>query len=68
MIFYQKVGIENDHGLAILANLGADLGAILFGTCSTLYLARARARARAADGRLPSPRKAGALEPPLQLS
>ena len=44
----------------------ADLGAILFGTCSTLYLARARARA--ADGRLPSPRKAGALEPPLQLS
>ena len=26
------------------------------------------ARARAADGRLPSPRKAGALEPPLQLS
>ena len=50
--------------------LEADLGAILFGTCSTLYLARARARARAraADGRLPSPRKAGALEPPLQLS
>ena len=48
--------------------LGADLGAVLFGTCSTLYLARARARARAADGRLPSPRKAGALEPPLQLS
>ena len=44
--------------------LEADLGAILFGTCSTLYLARARA----ADGRLPSPRKAGALEPPLQLS
>ena len=44
--------------------LEADLGAILFGTCSTLYLERARA----ADGRLPSPRKAGALEPPLQLS
>ena len=31
-----------------------------------VWVLSARARARA-DGRLPSPRKAGALEPPLQL-
>ena len=69
MIFYQKVGIENDHGLAILANFGGGSRCYFVrDTFDFVLSARARARARAADGRLPSPRKAGALEPPLQLS